>query len=276
VDGWASHIDDMVGADNADTLLHDCSQQFEQGFGECEELSILGGTTAIDHLETSFDNLAEVDTNGVDALVMYVLDTKRRGLGDVGTFVVGAWGTYINSYLINSPRGLREFYRAGTEPEQGGAAPTPAYADNNVRDYSQLDAEYEAAGWRNAENFAPPMPQLRLFAPVRWLYEGHVLGFNVRHVGGYNDDSEHTVERYGFFGIDQLQFATGEEIPSWTVFDAVYGFTFGEDNYQTRLQLGVLNVLDEAPPAVEGPLGYEAGVHDPRGRTIYARVTSKF
>ena len=275
-DFWTTTVEDVVAADNARTLVNDCWQQFQAGFGECRELVFLTGTESIDHVASAFDNLAEVDTNGVDGTVMYTLDTKKRGMGDVGTFVVGAQGTFINSYLIKSPRALRQFYRDGTPPGQLADKPLPTFVDGGTRDYSNLNAEYEAAGWRNLENFAPPMPQLRVVAPIRWLYEGHLLGFTARHVGGYNDDSEATVERYGLAGIDQLQFADGEEIDPFTVFDAAYGYSFGDEGWKTRFTLGVLNLLDTAPPEVEGPLGYEVGVHDPRGRMIYARVTGEF
>ena len=38
----------------------------------------------------------------------------------------------------------------------------------------------------------------------------------------------------------------------------------------------MINILDEPPPEAESPLGYDVGVHDPRGRMIYARATGKF
>ena len=112
---------------------------------------LLSGTRTLDHIESSFDNIAEVDTNGIDGGISYTLDTKRRGLGDFGTFVLGVQGTYINSYLIKSPRALREYYRDATQ----GAA-LPVFNMDGTRDYyERVCAEYEAAGYRNVENFAP-------------------------------------------------------------------------------------------------------------------------
>ena len=43
--------------------------------------------------EHSFDNMAEVDTNGVDGTLSYTFDSKRRGAGDFGTFVLAVSGT---------------------------------------------------------------------------------------------------------------------------------------------------------------------------------------
>ena len=54
--------------------------------------SSAGLSRAIDTVESSFDNVAEVDTNGVDGTVNYTLDTKRRGLGDIGVFTIGVHG----------------------------------------------------------------------------------------------------------------------------------------------------------------------------------------
>lgn len=266
-DFWTTMTDDVIASDNSRTLIYDCQAGYEMGFGDCDEAMLLSGTRILDHIETAFDNLAEVDTNGIDGGASYTLDTQRRGLGELGTFVLGVQGTYINSYLIKSPRALREFYRPA------GAVPFDAMGQ---RDYSNVSAEYDAAGYRNLENFAPAMPKLRMAVPLRWLYQGHVIGATMRYVGSYNDDSEHTVERYGLPNINNLALAEGETIPAWTVFDANYGFTFGDEDRRIQLAVGVLNLLDEAPPAVESPLGYEVGVHDPRGRLVYVRATGAF
>ena len=107
-------------------------------------------------------------------------------------------------------------------------------------------------------------------------FAGHTLGVTARYIDGYNDDSELTIEERNLPGIDKIETATGEAIPSWLVFDALYGFAFGSDDWKGRFTVGVLNLLDEPPPAVQGPLGYEVGVHDPRGRVLYARVAGEF
>jgi hypothetical protein len=268
-DFWTTQIDDVIGTDNSKTLAHDCQAQYEMGHGDCHEIVLLSGLRNLDHLESAFDNIADVSTNGVDGGVSYTLDSKKRRLGEFGTFVLGVTGTFINSYLISGPRALREYYRGGSQ--------LPAFNADGTRDYSNLTAEYEAAGYRNLDNFAPPMPRLRFAVPLRWFFNGHVIGATMRYVGGYNDDSETTIERYGLPNINNLAIAEGEAIPSWTAFDANYGYTFhSSESWRLRLAVGVLNLLDTPPPAVEGPLGYEVGVADPRGRMVYARVTGGF
>jgi outer membrane receptor protein involved in Fe transport len=280
-DFWMTKIDDLIAADNARTLVDDCWETYQLGAPRCPELGLVPGPENLDHLKSEFDNLAKVDSNGIDGAVMYTLDSKRRGLGDFGTFVLGVQGSYLNSYLIDSPRGLRHFYREGEPAEQHNedgdmlAHKTLEVVDNVRAPYSTLKATYEAAGYRNEENFAPPLPKLRFSVPVRYSIEAHTLGVTLRYTGGYNDDSENTIEERNLPGIDQIQFAEGEAIPAWMVFDASYGFWFGDDDWKVRIAVGVLNIADEAPPAVHAPLGYEPGLHDPRGRTIYARVTGE-
>jgi hypothetical protein len=266
-DFWTTQVDGLIAGDNTKTLVHDCQAQFDSGGGACHEQVLLSQTRILDHMESQFANIADVSTNGVDGGASYTLDSKKRGLGEFGTFVLGVTGTFINSYKISGPRALREYYRS---------TPGPTTRADGTRDYSNVKAEYEAAGYRNLDNFAPPIPRLRFAVPLRWFYEGHVVGFTMRYIGSYNDDSEITIEHYGLPNINNLAIAEGETIPAWTVFDANYGYTFVDDSWRLRLAVGVINLLDTAPPAVDSPLGYEVGVHDPRGRMIYARVTGGF
>jgi outer membrane receptor protein involved in Fe transport len=268
-DFWTTQIKDLIGYDNTKTLAHDCETQYMNSrTGDCHEVVLLTGLRNLDHFESFFENIADVSTNGIDGGASYTLDSKKRGLGDFGTIVLGVQGSFINSYLIKSPRALREYYRIGQKE--------PVYRDDGTRDYSNVHAEYEAAGYRNYDNFAPPIPQLRFAVPLRWSFGQHLVGVTMRYIGGYRDDSEWTVERYGLPGINDLANAPGEAIPAWTVFDLNYGFAFGDELRKMRLAIGVINLLDTAPPAVESPLGYEVGIHDPRGRIVYARATGSF
>jgi hypothetical protein len=277
-DFWSTDVDDLIAADNARTLVEDCQHmQTMMGAPECPQLALYRDLLNIDHVRSSFDNLAKVSTEGIDGAITYTLDTKQRGLGDFGTFVVGVQGTYLMSYLIESPRALRPFYREGAPALQAHDPNDPYLAPTfNVQtgkpDYSTLKASYEAAGYRNEENFAPPLPKLRFSVPIRYFLDKHMFGFTVRYIDGYQDDSEFTIEERNLPGIDMIQFAEGEAISSWTVFDASYGFAFGDEGWNVNLAVGVINIADTPPPAVHGPLGYEIGLHDPRGRTVYARI----
>jgi len=276
-DFWTTMIDDVIATDNTRTLVHDCQAQAEASRPPCQELRILSGTTSIAHIESRYENMAEVDTNGVDGTLSYTLDSKRRGLGDFGTFMLAVQGSYINSYMITSPRALVHYYRDGTAALPAGQFVNPVFNADGSRDYSGLTAEYEAAGYRNIDNFAPPIPKLRMAVPLRWMFSGHTVGATMRYVDGYFDDSEYTIEKQNIpDGIDRVFSNDGEKIPAWMVFDLMYGLAFGGEAFKGNVTVGVLNVLGTEPPAVESPLGYEVGLHDPRGRTLYARVGGEF
>ena len=96
------------------------------------------------------------------------------------------------------------------------------------------------------------------------MIRAHLFGVTMRYISGYNDDSEWTIERYGLTngqiaGTDAASWnrvlanSEGEAIPSWTVFDLNYGFTFGDANRKLRLALGVINVLDTAASRPSSP-----------------------
>jgi outer membrane receptor protein involved in Fe transport len=287
-DFWHTTIDDMITSDNSRTLVNDCRAQFTSVSRRCPEMIFVLMSEGLHHIESKFENIAKVDTNGVDGTLSYTLDSKRRGLGDFGTFVLAAQGTFINSYLIQGPRVLASYYRdraprrANPENFDEASYLAPTFNDDGTRDYETardgqpLTAEYDAAGYRNYENFAPPMPKLRFSVPLRWMFSGHTLGATMRYVDGYYDDSEYTIEKRNLPGVDEIQYYDGEKIPSTILFDLMYALTFGGDAWSGTASIGVLNLLDTAPPAVESPLGYEVGLHDPRGRTIYARVSGDF
>lgn len=281
-DFWMTFISDVITFDNSRTLVNDCRGLFARRSQHCTEMAFLPQSDSLDHIESRFDNMASVDSNGVDGTISYTLDTKRRGLGDFGTFLLAVQGTYINSYLIKGPRVLTPYYRDGApavnvpDVYTDGAYVLPSFNADGSRNYDGITAEYEAAGFRNFENFAPPIPKLRFSVPVRWMYSGHTVGATMRFIDGYYDDSEFTIEERNLPGINSLQFANGEKIASMTMFDALYSLEFGSDAWKGMVTVGVLNIGDAAPPAVESPLGYEVGLHDPRGRTIYARVSGDF
>ena len=69
------------------------------------------------------------------------------------------------------------------------------------------------------------------------------------------------------------------KVASWTKVDAQYNYQmdalFGAST-GPAITVGVLNLFDRAAPTVRNSIGYDATVHDPRGRTVYLNVKQAF
>lgn len=164
--------------------------------------------------------------------------TANYAFDDVlgGELVLNTSITYINTYDI----------------DRGDGSPILDGANNRNSAIGQLGS----------------VPDTRLNVGFDWRTDQHSVSFYVRHIGGYDDRTE----AKDFDAID-----------SFTVFDANYSFDaeglIGEGT--TNLSIGVNNLTDEEPPAIDrdssnGRRAFDSLVHDPRGRTIYARFKHSF
>ena len=107
------------------------------------------------------------------------------------------------------------------------------------------------------------MPELRLNVGLNWRGDKSNAGLYVRHIGGYDDREPGK---------------TNSSISGNTVYDLQYGYTFGG---KTDLTVGIINVGDEDPPAIDrgsvnGRVSFDQQVHDPRGRITYIRLSYTF
>lgn len=270
-DYYRTHVTDVIAAPNPRTLGTLCSEYFETVTEPCDDI-VLGATGGgvggvdLQGFASPLDNMAKIETDGIDGAVGYTLDSKRQNLGEFGTIALFVQGSYLNSYFITDTNPLTLSRIRAFERNDPDAVPVSVRNPRRVLREHYQDG-FEAAGERNYDNFAPPLPQLRASVPLSWSYEGHTLMFVTRYIDSYIDSSENTIEELGY----------EPEIPSQITFDASYAYTFSVDTVQLRVRVGVINIADADPPVVEGSgLGYEVGVHDPRGRTIHARVGGRF
>ena len=124
----------------------------------------------------------------------------------------------------------------------------------------------QVAGKRNATNFAPPIPRWRVNFPVTFTLASHSLSAIPRFISGMDDDVQPNLD--GSF----------DRISSWFSLDLQYGYLAKNViGREMVLRVGVYNVFDADPPHVNGSsVAYEAAVHDPRGRMIYAKLSGEF
>lgn len=126
---------------------------------------------------------------------------------------------------------------------------------------------FDGAGNRNSFiDLLGSVPDFRTNLGFTWRDENQNAGLFFRHIGAY-DDRTPTI--------------TNSSIDGQTVIDIQYGRSFDVAGGTTDFTIGVNNLTDEDPPAIDrasqsGRLGYDNQVHDPRGRTAYLRVKHTF
>ncbi|WP_116365308.1 TonB-dependent receptor [Parahaliea mediterranea] len=114
----------------------------------------------------------------------------------------------------------------------------------------------------NDENFGDSNVQLRANLGLQWLLGRHSAHGYLRYIGEYENDNEDNATVDDWARLD-LQYAYQLE-----------GLFGGRE--ATTFTAGVLNALDEAAPQVRNSVGYDATVHDPRGRMFYVSVSQRF
>lgn len=114
----------------------------------------------------------------------------------------------------------------------------------------------------NDENFGVSTVPLRSNFGLLWNNDNHSGNIYARYIGDYENDNEDNAK-----------------VASWTKIDAQYSYRmdsiFGLEEGPS-LTLGVLNLFDKAAPSVRNSIGYDATVHDPRGRMVYLNMRQAF
>ncbi len=120
----------------------------------------------------------------------------------------------------------------------------------------------DALGNVNDENFGVSTVQLRTNVGLQWFNERHEANVYLRYIGDYENDN-----------------ADNAKVDSWTKVDLQYSYhmlpLFGAKD-GARITFGALNLLDKAAPTVRNSIGYDATVHDPRGRMLYLNIKQSF
>lgn len=118
----------------------------------------------------------------------------------------------------------------------------------------------DGAGSRNILTPFRSAPEWRVNLALDWLLGNHGVHAVVRHIGTYDDDNALS--------------EASREIDSMTTLDLQYEYSLGK---RTTLTVGALNVFDEKVPPVDSDfMGFDATVHDPRGRLLYTRAGVRF
>ena len=173
-------------------------------------------------------------------------------LGGVEADGIDLSATYIFEDVAGGQLGLNAdlTYITSYDVDQGDGSPTFDGLNNRNASFGQLGS----------------VPETRLNVGVDWRTDKHAVSLFVRHIGGYDDRNPGN---------------TFETIDDWTVLDVQYMLSLDLGDGVTDISIGVNNLTDEDPPAIDrnssnGRRAFDSQVHDPRGQTVYLRVRHSF
>lgn len=284
VDYWQYQVTDLIVLESAQSLVRNCRAEMAAG-GDgtllsdvCpDEFEFTAGTDNWQRTFVSYNNQDEITTSGLDFVLGY-----RRDFGSGGVLSLSVGGTYTFNYVVPATQVpvlsvANPDYdedAAMAAMEAGEAYDVPETVPQAQEGCDGLDADGKPigdcnlAGKRNVNNFAQPLPQLRMRIPLSWSLDGHVASLAVNYIGGYDDDANYNNVSGELDGID-----------TWVTLDLSYGYMLGEwaAGSETALRVGVNNLLGSDPPLINNAnFGYDIFTHDPRGRLIYANLMHKF
>ena len=230
------------------------------------------GASILDAVNAGVGNRAQVVRNGVDGGLLRILPNfANANSADISGLDVTAAYTWDNDWG-NWRVGLQAAWVDEYEvevPNAGGGVTV-----------------FDAVGQYNDRNpVARPLPEFKINGTLSWSMDQHRVFLLVKHV----DDID-----YGFdlatdpgsgaarFWNATIALANGpgaaadfftRDIDSMTTADIQYTYSFGELSFFTdsRITLGVQNFTNEEPPWAPVNTGFEATLHDPRGRIWFAR-----
>lgn len=270
-----SLLADFWRYDYVDRITSESSQQVINEDMRMPDPRVIRDNGAIVGVNVSQINVSgHTVTSGIDfGVVLNVPGVSRSP--DSWNISAGITGTYTIAYDI--PRGQSATRSIPANPatmEMAKVLP-PADCDgssavdfdmNPNNDTANDEDACHVAGKRNQNNFAPAIPRWRVNLPVTFTIAGHSLSAIPRYISGLEDDVQPNFD--GSF----------DSIDAWLSLDLQYGYTFKNViGKEIALRVGVYNLFDEEPPRANGSaLGYVDGVHDPRGRMIYAKLSGEF
>lgn len=238
LDYWNFHFKDVIVKENAQALL-DAAGEILRTTGNPAALfnpARFFRATGVPLLTQVNVQFVNAPSIKTDGIDFKAVYTKETDIGILRSFFEG---TLILGYTVEDP---------------------------------SLGIKIDGKGSRNFRNIGDPTPPLRFNAGLSWSQGAHSLLGVARFIDGFDDDqispTGNGFEENG--RVDQqLTFDVQYSVELGQVFD------FGGTDHVT-LTAGVINLTDEKPPFVNTNSGFEARVHDPRGRLAYVRLNIGF
>jgi iron complex outermembrane receptor protein len=267
-DYWQYNVEDLIIRQSAQAYLAQCRGAMSSmgsslsGTPECANLTLTPGTENWESMTVSYANQDHVTTNGIDFMLNYKL-----GLGErAGEINAGAGGTFTISYMVPATS-VPELSVTNPSAGQAGQPPTVQKVQSGCD--GATTGECNLVGKRNQNNFALPLPAVRMRFPLSWGLAGHVVSLAVNYISSYEDDATY----------DPIS-GKQKKIDAWTTLDIGYSYSMGKTpiGSSTQFRVGVNNAIGSDPPRLSANtnFGYDIYTHDPRRRLLYANLTHKF
>ena len=143
----------------------------------------------------------------------------------------------------------------------------------NVRfnlDWSYMN-EFEKDGLEYTGEYG--YPEHRWLFGTTWSKGAFDANLNISFIGEFEDTPD-----IDFDGVLDFEENTSRTVDSQMLVDLQFGYNYSDN---LRLVIGSNNLLDEEPPFAVGDgdgdlYGYVGGVHNPRGRFVYSKLTYRF
>lgn len=208
-------------------------------------------------IDRNVQNADFFNTAGVDASVRYRFNPAdwSDSIGDIGTFNWSTSATWVTKF-----------------------------------DYSAGGNLFDGIGYQNGHtNVATPIPEWRVNSTLAWSYEdAHAASVTARWTSTVKTASSAVQRAGGCSAAVFAGFGTGivEEaavnpdyacnITDQVTFDVQYTYRFGgwmfDDDRETTITVGSINVLDNKPPKIADFGGTDTFLADVRGRMLYLRL----
>jgi len=241
---WQYDYRNRIALDSAQQVLDRDLMQLESGQPGDPRVVRDPATGDLVRVQLTQRNIAgKVSTSGIDFGATLTFRDATFGL-----ISIGAQGTLTLSYTI--PRAQA----AGRRVLMQTLEPLHCTADR-----------CEAVGSRNYNTIAPPLPRLRVHAPIVWALDNHIATVMLHYTSGIANDND--VQPDGQLGWLSAQLTC----------DLQYGYTIPDwIGKELSLRVGVYNVFDTLPPATRDNNGFETMLYDPRGRMAYLKLVASY
>ncbi len=214
-------------------------------------------------------NAAVYATNGLDIGIRYRFTPEDWGWGDIGSFNWNTNATWINKY---------DFQTSGDDQWDPNA-------DGELGDGPVSGIGYQN-GWTNV---ATPIPEWQINSTIAWTYQdAHAASITARWKSTVKTASLGTQFAGGcsaavFAGMGTGMVAENAVNPDFScnvtdqlTLDVQYTYRFGgwlfDDDRETTVTIGAINVLDNLPPKIADFGGTDTFLADVRGRMTYLRI----